>query len=341
MSSKKLESGSERAVSSAAAHVGKSNLTIQRKLSIGAVNDPLEHEANAMADKVMRMPEQSFIQRKCAQCEEEEKAQRKPLTSFLQKKQANNNSIASNTISNQIETTKGSGNTMAASTKSFMESRFGADFSNVHIHTDNDAAQVSKQVNAQAFTVGSDIYFNEGKYRPESNEGKHLLAHELTHTIQQNADLQTVLIQRGEKWDDFWDVGPWDSYKAKQLADDALSAARKSGLPGLHNGAADAWRHCYWNCRMTNEIGADQAESVSTNHEKDNAGPEIENKMDLHNNMIGYTSCGEDCDTCCQDKLDSSQLLVIDESDALHPKLVASTKTIRGGSKQKGGGYKY
>jgi hypothetical protein len=314
---------------------------IQRKLSIGAANDPLEHEADAMADKVMRMPELNFIQRKCAHCEEEEKAQRKPLISFIQKKEAGNINIASDPVSNQIQSTKGSGNALPSATKSFMESHLSADFSNVNIHADNKAANLSQQLHAHAFTVGNDIYFNEGKFSPQSSDGKRLLAHELTHVLQQNSGLQSKLIQRGEKWDDFWDVGPWDSYKAKQLADQALSAARKTGLPGLHNGAADAWRHCYWNCRMTNEIGSDQAESISTNHENDNEGPEIENKMDLHNNMIGYTFCGEDCDTCCQGKLDSGQLFVIDESDPLHPKLGASSKTMRGSSKQKGGGYKY
>ncbi len=162
-------------------------LPVQRKLSIGATDDPLEHEADAMADKVMRMPGQNFIQRKCAHCEEEEKAQRKPLASFIQKKQSliNNNAVASDSISNQIQSTKGGGNSMPDATKSFMESRFGADFSNVNIHTGNDASQLSNQLNAQAFTVGNNIYFNEGKYQPESSEGKHLLAHELTHTIQQ------------------------------------------------------------------------------------------------------------------------------------------------------------
>ncbi|MGN6297119.1 MAG: eCIS core domain-containing protein, partial [Ginsengibacter sp.] len=183
---------------------------IQRKLSVGAVDDPLEDEADNMADKVMRMPEQNFIQRKCAHCEEEERAQRKPLESFIQKKctaceeeeaqrkplasfiqkkqsSANNSVIASDNVSNQIQSTKNRGAAMHETTKSFMESRFGADFSNVKIHTGNYALQLSKELNAQAFTVGNDIYFNEGKYQPESFAGKHLLAHELTHTIQQGA----------------------------------------------------------------------------------------------------------------------------------------------------------
>src|SRR4051794_27912761 len=77
------------------------HLPIQRKLSIGAVNDPLEHEADAMADKVMRMPEPNFIQRKCSHCEEEEKAQRKPLASFIQRKESTGNNMASNTVTSQ------------------------------------------------------------------------------------------------------------------------------------------------------------------------------------------------------------------------------------------------
>jgi uncharacterized protein DUF4157 len=174
---------------------GKENfqpISIQRKLTVGAVDDPLEDEADNMADKVMRMPEQNFIQRKCTHCEEEEKAQRKPLVSFIQKKEnsINNNSITGDNISSQIRSTKGSGNSLPGLTKTFMESRFGADFSNINIHSDNNAAELSNQLNAQAFTVGNNIYFNEGKYQPESFEGKKLLAHELTHTLQQKTSHQ-------------------------------------------------------------------------------------------------------------------------------------------------------
>ncbi len=172
-------------------------LPVQRKLSIGSPDDPLEHEADAMADKVMRMPENSFIQRKCAECEEEEKLQRKPLASsvtpFIQAKESD---TASDNISQKINSTRGGGSSMDSSTKSFMESRFGADFSGVKIHTGSYSAQMSKELNAQAFTTGSDIYFNSGKYDPSSNAGKHLLAHELTHTIQQNDNVTRKLIQK-------------------------------------------------------------------------------------------------------------------------------------------------
>src|SRR4030095_2145180 len=164
-------------------------LPIQRKLSIGSPDEPLEHEADAVADKVMRMPEQNFIQRKCAECEEvEEKLHRKPITSsmtpFIQTKRHN---TASDSISTRIDSTKGNGSSMDSGTKSFMEGRFGTDFSGVKIHTGDYAVQLSKQLNAQAFTVGNDIYFNSGKYDTGSNNGRHLLAHELTHTIQQGS----------------------------------------------------------------------------------------------------------------------------------------------------------
>ncbi|KAA2239289.1 DUF4157 domain-containing protein [Chitinophaga agrisoli] len=160
-------------------------LPVQRKLAIGAVDDPLEREADSMADKVMRMPIPSFIQRKCAHCEEEKKAQRKPLAAFIQKKGTEGNSYTSNAVASQIQATKGSGSTLLRNTKSFMESRFGADFSRVRLHTGDYAAQMSTELNAQAFTVGNDIYFNAGKFSPETSSGQYLLAHELTHTIQQ------------------------------------------------------------------------------------------------------------------------------------------------------------
>jgi hypothetical protein len=74
-------------------HKGFHGHLIQSKLSVRLPNDPFEHEADAMADKVIRMPEQSFIQRKCAHCEEEEKAQRKPLIPFIKKEASVNNII--------------------------------------------------------------------------------------------------------------------------------------------------------------------------------------------------------------------------------------------------------
>ncbi|MBS1510474.1 MAG: DUF4157 domain-containing protein [Bacteroidetes bacterium] len=177
-----------------------SGVKVQRKLSIGAVNDPLEYEADAVADKVMSMQQlpvsgsavNAGLQRKCAHCEEEEQLQRKPLSSFIQKKEAAAGVTASEAVSDQINAGRGSGSPMDSNTLSFMESRFGTDFSNVKIHTGGEAIQLSRELNAKAFTTGNDIYFNEGQYNPGSAAGKHLLAHELTHTVQQSRGIPSV-----------------------------------------------------------------------------------------------------------------------------------------------------
>jgi hypothetical protein len=167
-------------------------LPIQLKLSVGAANDPLEYEADAMADKVMRMPETSFIQRKAGcSCSDydDEHVRLKPLASqitpFIQAKE-NSTSAVSDAVSGKIKSSMGGGNPMQSSTKSFMESRFGTDFSDVKIHNGEESAELNRSLNAKAFTVSNNIYFNNGQYQPETDAGKHLLAHELTHVVQQN-----------------------------------------------------------------------------------------------------------------------------------------------------------
>lgn len=86
-----------------------------------------------------------------------------------------------------LSSSKGGGTAMPGDTQQFMESRFGADFSGVRIHTGSSAESLSSNIHAQAFTHGNDIYFNSGKYAPQTEGGSRLLAHELTHTIQQGA----------------------------------------------------------------------------------------------------------------------------------------------------------
>jgi outer membrane protein OmpA-like peptidoglycan-associated protein len=82
---------------------------------------------------------------------------------------------------------QGDGDRLPSLARAEMESRFGADFSRVRIHTDSEAAERNDELAARAFTRGSDIYFNTGEYDPQSRRGRHLLAHELTHVVQQRA----------------------------------------------------------------------------------------------------------------------------------------------------------
>jgi hypothetical protein len=174
---------------------------VQAKLNIGEPGDKYEQEAEATADKIMRMPDQAFLQRKCTECEEENKrkVQRKPLNEhnapFIQT-QSNSASAASESLSRKIKSSEGTGHAMDNTIQSFMNNRFGINLSDVKIHTDEEAAQLSRSLNAKAFTAGKDIYFNEGQYQPGTEEGKHLLAHELVHTVQQRTEHPTPQIQK-------------------------------------------------------------------------------------------------------------------------------------------------
>lgn len=98
----------------------------------------------------------------------------------------------------RLSSSKGGGSGMDDQTRSQMESAFGADFSSVRIHTDSNAASLNNQVQAHAFTHGRDIYFNEGTYKPQSRTGTRLLAHELTHVVQQGG-AQTGAVQRSAR----------------------------------------------------------------------------------------------------------------------------------------------
>jgi len=81
----------------------------------------------------------------------------------------------------------GGGSPLDRDTRGFMESRLGADFSDVRVHTDATASESARSVQAHAYTVGDDVVFQSGKYAPESDSGKRMLAHELTHVVQQRS----------------------------------------------------------------------------------------------------------------------------------------------------------
>lgn len=114
--------------------------------------------------------------------EEDEKNEHPPI---MRKEKEGARANKSSDISDRIKKTKGKGQPLSEQTARQMEQAFGANFSSVNIHTDEQAASLNKDLHSIAFTNGSDIYFAEGKYNPDSSSGKTLLAHELTHVIQQ------------------------------------------------------------------------------------------------------------------------------------------------------------
>ncbi len=167
--------------------------TIQAKLRIGQPGDVYEQEADRVAEQVMRMPDiqPQSVQRKCPKCEEElQKAQGEQI---IQTKEATNK--ASELTPDQetnINTFRSGGQPLPQLVRAFFEPRFGHDFSQVQVHTDARAAESARALNALAYTVGGNIVFGAGQYSPGTSEGKKLLAHELTHSIQQGAALELV-----------------------------------------------------------------------------------------------------------------------------------------------------
>lgn len=157
---------------------------LQAKFAVSAPGDQYEQEADRVAEHVMRMPEQ-MVQRKCAAC-----AGGGPPCSACKgekpvgvSRKAEGASVgeAPASVQSVIHAT---GQPLAASTQAFFESRFGQDLSHVRVHTDQDAEQSARDVNALAYTVGSHVVFNAGRYAPNTSEGQRLLAHELTHVCQ-------------------------------------------------------------------------------------------------------------------------------------------------------------
>ena len=171
-------------------------------LSVSQPGDAAEQEADAVSERVMRgdsmrlLSEVSFvqpaIQRKCSECEHEENEKK------VQRKESTTSAPAGGSFSlkSQLESAQGQGVALPKSTRNQMEQAIGANFGNVRLHTGSQAVTLSRQLNAHAFTYGQDVYFNSGKYDTQSPEGTKLLAHELTHVVQQNGSVQRKQIQR-------------------------------------------------------------------------------------------------------------------------------------------------
>lgn len=152
----------------------------------------------------------------------------------------NNSQPSASGFESTLASSTSGGSQLSSGTRSFMESNLNADFSGVRIHTDSTAAQMSSQINAQAFTHGNNIYFNEGKYNPDSSEGKNLLAHELTHTIQQGVSVQKRVTNDVQKksnqtttakpmiqrswWGDAWDAVSDVASSAVEFVSEGLEA---------------------------------------------------------------------------------------------------------------------
>lgn len=173
---------------------------IQPKLTVNEPDDKYEKEAERVADAVMRMPgpkegvdtqEQlpaHRIQRMCPRCRRRHR-QGKPLDceeceAALQRAARG---AADGDAERAVRSVRGGGSPIPPRTRTFFEERVGYDFGDVRVHTDRRADEAARAVNARAFTLGRDVVFRSGAYRPDTDEGRRLLAHELTHVVQKGA----------------------------------------------------------------------------------------------------------------------------------------------------------
>lgn len=155
-----------------------------------SASDPAEKEAVQTAQKVMRMAAP-------AAAPATERRLEPSLQRFAGSVQLLHRAgtsagavpVAAN-VASEINAAQGSGQPLPLSVRRFMEPRFNANFSGVRIHTGEQSAKLNRAVQAQAFTVGQQVFFGKGQFQPETPEGKELIAHELTHTIQQGAVVQ-------------------------------------------------------------------------------------------------------------------------------------------------------
>ncbi len=177
---------------------------IQTKLTVSEPGDPYEVEADRVAAAVLRMPDPAapsqplafgkaspaHVQRLCSNCEEDElriHPARRTNQVALQTRRASSETKGINAaLHSGIKSLRGNGHPLPHSQRAFFEPRFHRDFADVRVHTGPKAVSLTQTLNARAFTVGQDIVFSSNEYAPATPSGQKLLAHELTHVVQQS-----------------------------------------------------------------------------------------------------------------------------------------------------------
>lgn len=197
---------------------------IQTKLTVGAADDPYEREADAVAHQVMTTPdtasagasvqrageEDELAAKRIQRAGEEDELAAKRLPQIVQRAGEEDELATSRDdmmgsfevggdVENQIQTSKGGGQPLPDTTRNFLEPRFGQDFSGVRVHTGGEADSLNRSLSARAFTTGSDIFVRSSDYQPDSAGGRELLAHELTHVVQQTGGKPQAQPKREEE----------------------------------------------------------------------------------------------------------------------------------------------
>jgi hypothetical protein len=174
-------------------------MTVQPKLIVGPVGDQYEQEADRVAQQVVRQldaaarpPAGRAVQRQ--EEDDEERVQIRPAA--IQAQPGAGGLALSPDLEAAVHQAGGGGQPLPDEIRRPMEQAFGADFGGVRIHADADSDRLNCSMQAQAFTMGSDLFFRRGAYAPGSRDGQKLVAHELTHVVQQNVGIASAVIQR-------------------------------------------------------------------------------------------------------------------------------------------------
>jgi len=165
---------------------------VQAKLTVGPAGDKYEEEADRVAKQVMgtiSSPGQEAAQR---QTPEEEELQ------MVQRQIGLEGGDVEPQVERSIQQKRDGGHAIPDGLRTSMEGAFRADFSGVRVHHDTEADALNDSMQARAFTTGQDIFFRQGEYNPDSSAGKEILAHELTHVVQQKDawNLQPRIVER-------------------------------------------------------------------------------------------------------------------------------------------------
>ncbi|MEM9266066.1 MAG: DUF4157 domain-containing protein [Cyanobacteria bacterium P01_F01_bin.13] len=158
---------------------------LQTKLTIGQPGDRYEQEADQVAARVVQQINSPHVAQR-----ESDSQRYSPISrsvgSSLKRKSSIPVGQASDEFENNLNSARGGGSRLEPNIRGQLESAMGADFSGVRIHTNTQADQLNRSIQARAFTTGQDVFFKQGEYNPNSRGGQELLAHELTHVVQQN-----------------------------------------------------------------------------------------------------------------------------------------------------------
>lgn len=153
-----------------------SRVLVKAKLKMTGLNDPDEQEADSVADSIVSVGK---------------------IRRSVSSGHTSGGVTMPSSMSDKLASFHGQGSRLSGGLKDMMEGGFGRDFSDVRLHTDSEATALSESISAKAFTYGNDIYFNRGQFDPETKDGQHLIAHELTHVIQKNGRVSRDILSSG------------------------------------------------------------------------------------------------------------------------------------------------